>query len=84
MSNYTDTLPRIQEIIADQLGISLTEVKPEANIVADLGADSLDQVEIIMALEDEFDIDVPDENAEELSRASVARIVEYVDTLRKD
>lgn len=84
MSNNTDTLSRIQEIIVDQLGVSYEHVKPEANLIDDLGADSLDQVEIIMVLEDEFDFEIPDEVSEELSRATIARLVEYVDSRLKE
>jgi len=84
MPNNTDTLSRIQEIIADQLVVSYEVVKPETNLVDDLGADSLDQVEIIMALEDEFDFEISDEVSEELSRATIARLVEYVDSRLKE
>ena len=84
MPNNTDTLSRIQEIIADQLVVSYEVVKPETNLVDDLGADSLDQVEIIMALEDEFDFEISDEVSEELSRATIARLVEYIDSRLKE
>lgn len=55
---------RITEIIVDHLGVSTENVTPEANLVSDLGADSLDQVELIMAVEEEFEIEIPDEEAE--------------------
>jgi acyl carrier protein len=84
MSNNTDTLSRIQEIIADQLDVDQCDVQPEADLIKDLGADSLDQVAIIMALEDEFDFEIFDEVSEELSRATIARLVEYVDSRLKE
>ena len=55
---------RVKNIIVEQLGVEADQVKPEAQFVNDLGADSLDTVELIMALEEEFDIEIPDEKAE--------------------
>ena len=55
---------RIRRIIADQLGIDRSEIRPEASILDDLGADSLDVVELVMALEEAFDIEVPDDHVE--------------------
>ncbi len=57
---------RIVEIIANQLGIDRTDVTPESSVVDDLGADSLDVVELIMALEEEFNLEIPDEEAERI------------------
>jgi acyl carrier protein len=57
---------RLKEIIAEQLGISEEEIVPEASFVDDLGADSLDLVELIMALEEEFDMEISDEEAEKI------------------
>ncbi len=57
---------KIKEIIASQLGIELEDVTPEASFIDDLGADSLDTVELVMALEEEFDIEIPDEDAEKI------------------
>jgi acyl carrier protein len=57
---------RVQEIIVDQLGVSPEKVKPEARFIDDLGADSLDTVELIMALEEEFNVEIPDEDAEKM------------------
>lgn len=71
------TLDKIKSIIAEQLGVDEEEVKLETNLAKDLEADSLDAVEIIMAIEDEFDIEVPDEDAEKF--ATVNDIVSYVE-----
>ena len=57
---------RIRKIIAEQLGVEEEEVVPEAKFVDDLGADSLDTVELVMALEEEFDVEIPDEDAEKI------------------
>jgi acyl carrier protein len=54
---------RVTQIIADQLGVGTSEVVPEASFVDDLGADSLDQVELIMAFEEDFDLEIPDDDA---------------------
>jgi acyl carrier protein len=61
-----DTLERVKKIIVEQLGVEESEVTPEASITDDLGADSLDQVELVMAFETEFGIDIPDEEAEKI------------------
>ncbi len=61
-----DTLERVKKIIVEQLGVEDAEVTPEASITDDLGADSLDQVELVMAFETEFHIDIPDEEAEKI------------------
>jgi acyl carrier protein len=57
---------RVRSIIADQLGITEEEIKPESKFIEDLGADSLDIVELVMALEEEFGLDIPDEDADKL------------------
>lgn len=67
---------RIKAIIADQLGVSAEEVKPEARFIEDLGADSLDIVELIMAMEEEFETEIPDEEAEKI--LTVGDTIEYV------
>ncbi len=67
---------KIKDIIVDQLGVSEDDVVMEASFVDDLGADSLDVVELIMALEEAFDIEIPDADAEKIS--TVADVVEYV------
>lgn len=67
---------RIKGIIVEQLGVGLEEVTSEASFIEDLGADSLDIVELIMALEEEYDIEIPDEDAEKIQ--TVKDVVSYV------
>ena len=67
---------RVKKIIVDQLGVKEEDVKPEASFVEDLGADSLDTVELVMALEEEFDIEIPDEEAEKIT--TVQSAIDYV------
>ena len=62
----SDIASRVKAIIVDKLGVDESEVTPEASFTNDLGADSLDLVELIMSMEEEFDIDIPDEEAEKL------------------
>ena len=69
---------RIVEIIANQLGIEVDDVTAEASVIDDLGADSLDVVELVMALEEEFDLEIPDEEAEKIR--SVQNIFDYMAT----
>ena len=71
-------LDRVKKIITEQLGVDTDEVTMDSSFVDDLGADSLDIVELIMALEEDFDIEIPDEDAEKIS--SVGDIVEYIRT----
>ena len=61
-----DTFEKVKKIIVEQLGVEESEVTMEASITDDLGADSLDQVELVMAFETEFNIDIPDEEAEKI------------------
>lgn len=68
---------KVKDIIVEQLSVSEDQVKPEAKFVEDLGADSLDTVELVMAFEEEFDITVPDEEAEKL--VSVGKVMEYIE-----
>jgi acyl carrier protein len=63
---------RVKKIIVDQLGVEEETVTPEASFVDDLGADSLDTVELVMALEEEFGIEIPDEDAEKITRVKEA------------
>lgn len=67
---------RVKKIIVDQLGAKAEDVKPEASFIEDLGADSLDTVELVMALEEEFDIEIPDEEAEKIT--TVQSAIDYV------
>ncbi|MBL93248.1 MAG: acyl carrier protein [Myxococcales bacterium] len=67
---------RVRSIIADQLGVSEEEIRPESNFIEDLGADSLDIVELIMAMEEEFETEIPDEEAENIR--TVGDAVSYV------
>ncbi|MEO0539847.1 MAG: acyl carrier protein [Cyanobacteria bacterium P01_A01_bin.105] len=70
--SQTEILEKVQKIVAEQLGVEEAEVKPEANFANDLGADSLDTVELVMALEEEFDIEIPDEAAEGIGTVQAA------------
>ena len=74
-----DTKSRIIKIIKEQLGVEESEVKPEASFVDDLGADSLDTVEILMAIEEEFGIEIPDEDAE--NAKTVEDVISYITTV---
>ena len=71
-----DIEEKVKKIVCEQLDVPEEDVVPAATFVDDLGADSLDQVELIMALEDEFDIEIPDEEAEKLKK--VQDVVDYV------
>ena len=69
MSNIEE---RVKKIIVEQLGVKEEDVKPAASFVDDLGADSLDTVELVMALEEEFDTEIPDEEAEKITTVQAA------------
>ena len=75
MSNIEE---RVKKIIVEQLGVDEDAVKPDASIVDDLGADSLDTVELVMALEEEFEKEIPDEDAEKIR--SVQDAISYVES----
>ena len=75
MSN-TNIEDRVKKIIVDMLGVSAEDVLPEASFVDDLGADSLDTVELVMALEEEFETEIPDEEAEEIK--TVQSAIDYI------
>jgi acyl carrier protein len=68
---------KVKKVIVEQLGVDENEVTPEASITDDLGADSLDQVELVMALETEFNLDIPDEDAEKIK--TVGDAVRYIE-----
>jgi acyl carrier protein len=72
---------RVKDIIVEQLGVKPEQVTPEAKFIEDLGADSLDTVELVMALEEEFGIEVPDEQAEKLQ--SVGDVIKYIEDSQK-
>jgi len=71
-----DVADKVREIIVEQLGVTPEQVTPEASFIEDLGADSLDTVELVMALEEEFDIQIPDEEAEKIT--TVQQAVDYI------
>ena len=64
--------PRVKKIVAEQLGVNEAEIKNESSFVDDLGADSLDTVELVMALEEEFETEIPDEEAEKITTVQLA------------
>jgi len=76
-----NTFERVKKVLVEQLDVSEDEVTPAASIVDDLGADSLDVVEIIMGLEEEFDVEIPDEDAEKIT--TVQQIIDYVEEKAK-
>lgn len=77
----SDITSRVKAIIVDKLGVDESEVTPKANFTNDLGADSLDTVELIMEFEKEFDIQIPDDQAEKI--ATVGQAVQYIEDLKK-
>ncbi len=72
---------RVKKIVAEQLGVKLDEVTNDASFVEDLGADSLDTVELVMALEEEFETEIPDEDAEKITKVQEA--IDYVTNHQK-
>lgn len=72
---------RIKKIVAEQLGVNETEVNNESSFVDDLGADSLDTVELVMALEEEFECEIPDEQAEKIN--TVQQAIDYINSHTK-
>lgn len=77
MSNIEE---RVKKVIVDQLGVSEEEVVPNASFIEDLGADSLDTVELVMALEEEFGTEIPDEEAEKITTVKAA--IDYIENHR--
>ena len=72
---------KVKEIVCEQLGVSEDEVSPNASFIEDLGADSLDTVELVMRFEEEFDIEIPDEDAEKIQ--SVRDAISYIEQYKK-
>jgi acyl carrier protein len=77
----SDIEAKVKEIIVEQLSVNAEDVVPEAKFIEDLGADSLDQVELVMALEEEFSLEIPDEDAEKIT--SVGDAIEYIQSNSK-
>ena len=75
------TYDRVKKVVVEQLEVSEDEVTPTASFIDDLGADSLDVVELVMGLEEEFDIEIPDEDAEKI--ATVGDAIAYIDDKTK-
>lgn len=73
---------KVKKIIVEQLGVSEDQVTPEAKLIEDLGADSLDTVELVMALEEEFGADIPDEDAEKIN--TVGDAIAYIESKSKE
>jgi acyl carrier protein len=80
--NTMSLQPKVMKIIEEQLGVDPERVKPESSFIDDLGADSLDIVELVMAMEEEFEIEIPDEDAEKLR--TVQDVMKYLDTKGKN
>jgi acyl carrier protein len=76
MATPEEIAERVKSIIVEQLGVSMEEVTPAASFIEDLGADSLDIVELIMALEEEYDLEIPDEDAEKIQ--TVEDVTKYI------
>lgn len=76
MADNKEMFDKIKDIIVEQLGVEPDEVTEQSSFIDDLGADSLDIVELIMALEEEFDMEIPDEEAEKIS--TVGDVIEYI------
>jgi acyl carrier protein len=77
MADETNIEQKVRDIIVEQLGVNADQVTTEAKFIEDLGADSLDTVELVMAFEEEFGIEVPDEEAEKL--LTVGNVVQYIE-----
>ncbi|WP_427161679.1 acyl carrier protein [Aliinostoc sp. HNIBRCY26] len=76
--SQTETFEKVKAIVAEQLSVEAEKITPQASFANDLGADSLDTVELVMALEEEFDIEIPDEAAEKIT--TVQEAVDYINS----
>ena len=76
MADLTQVDEKVKKIVSEQLGAEFEDVKPESSFVDDLGADSLDTVELVMALEEEFETEIPDEEAEKITTVQLA--IDYI------
>ena len=76
MAHKEETIEKVKELIAQSLGVSREEIRPDASFIDDLGADSLDIVELVMLIEKEFNIEIPDEDAEKI--ATVQHAIDYI------
>ena len=76
----SDIVSRVKDIVVEQLGVNADEVTDEASFIDDLGADSLDTVELVMALEEEFECEIPDEEAEKITTVNEA--VKYINSVQ--
>ncbi len=76
MANKDEVIAKVKELIADSLGVSNDEIEPTASFIEDLGADSLDIVEMVMRIEKDFNIEIPDEDAEKIS--TVQDAIDYI------
>jgi acyl carrier protein len=82
MSTVGTVVERVRKIVTEQLGVKEEELKNDASFVDDLGADSLDTVELVMALEEEFETEIPDEKAEQIT--TVQGAIDYIDSNFKE
>lgn len=76
VTGNSDLSEKVKELVSEQLGLDESEIKPDLHLLDDLGADSLDIVELIMAIEEEFDIEIPDEDAEQVQ--TLKDIIAYI------
>lgn len=78
----TNIEQKVRDIVAEQLGVNKEDIKPESSFVNDLGADSLDTVELVMALEEELNVEIPDEEAEKIT--TVQQAIDYITAHSKE